>query len=357
MNRQNVGQLLTERDGYKASYEKLNREVGQLRSERDGYKKAYEQISREVGNLRAAANEQGSAARPTIDRQTTRSLLKMQQQARNAALIGNLNTIASTAGVFGDQECGSSPFSLIVNAVPKAGTYLLLETIKNFNTFKDVGHHVYTEGMRKLRPDGSFEAERHVPALMWASALRRGLMCAAHLEFDAVIEQYLIARADSKMIFIIRDPRDLVVSWVDFVFSSRAYSRMTARNAYEQSEAVATYPNDEDRISASIEGLLMSDVADYIPWINSRACLTVKFEDLYSELSGESEGTLVDTIADYLEVSRPTKQSMLSVLGRGITSSDRASKVGVFRERMTPNHLARIGKPDFRRLIFDFGYR
>jgi hypothetical protein len=206
-----------------------------------------------------------------------------------------------------------------------------------------------------LRSDGSFEAARHVPALIWSAGLGRGMMAVSHTEYGAIIEQYFISRRDIKMIFIIRDPRDLVISWVDFVFDSAAYARMTRLNAYDQEQAKLHYQTDAERIASSIEGLLQSDIANYVAWINSPACLTLRFEDLFTAISAGG-GEVTDRIADYLELPRKSGEDFQRTLGRGLTSSGRSTKVGIFRKRMDNSNLERIRRPDFQALVLNYGY-
>jgi sulfotransferase 6B1 len=228
--------------------------------------------------------------------------------------------------------------------------------MKVFGGFTDCRHHTYTESLRKFNDDGSFDQERVIPALMWLAALKPGLMCVSHTEYGALIEQYTLSRKDDlKVIFIIRDPRDLVISWADFVFESKAYPQMTAWNAFQQQQGRIHHSTDEQRISTSIEGLLNSEIRNYIPWINSPACLTIRFEDLYGAIDGRKSDEL-DRLADYLEIPRKPPSELAAALGRGLTSSGRMDKVGVFRSRMNAAQLERIKQPDFHRLVLEYGY-
>jgi hypothetical protein len=280
----------------------------------------------------------------------------LQRQMRDVLLLAQLPQLAVTPeSIFGSFTKGLSPYALILNSVPKAGTYLLLETVRCLGGFRDCGHHTYTESLRKLRNDGSFEAARQVPALMWAAGLGRGMMTVSHTEYGAIIEQYFLSRRDLKMIFIIRDPRDLVISWVDFVFDSASYAAMSRLNAYQQEQAKLHYLTDAERIAASIEGLLQSDIANYVAWINSPACLTLRFEDLFTAISAGG-GEVTNRIADYLELPRRNEEDFRLTLGRGLTSSGRSTKIGVFRERMDERNLERIRRPDFQTLVLNYGY-
>lgn len=253
--------------------------------------------------------------------------------------------------VFGDVPNGDAETYLICNSVPKSGTYLLVEIAKRMS-FADIGYHLNTDHLEKRTATDMTEQPRPMPALLQVAALKAGQAVPAHLHYSFALENFLLSNPKHKMLFIIRDPRDLVVSWVDYVFSSKAY-RSTAWNAYSQESAITHHPDDQSRITSSIEGLLTMGLEKYLPWINSPACLTVKFEDLYAELSAEGAGPNIKRISDY--IGRPIRD-VAEALGKGRTHSDRAKKIGSYSERMNESHLARIEQPDFQKLVLQFGY-
>src|ERR1700722_16418477 len=94
---------------------------------------------------------------------------------------------------------GQSPCYAICNAIPKSGTYLLVELLKALGGHVDVGYHTYTSSIRKVRPDGSFNYGRAIPAPLWASALKSGYLCASHTEYCPHLEQYFLAKKEHKM--------------------------------------------------------------------------------------------------------------------------------------------------------------
>src|SRR5712672_2456570 len=87
----------------------------------------------------------------------------------------------------------ASPFYVICNSVPKAGTYLLVELVKALGGHVDIGYHCYTSSISKIHHDGSFESERKIPARLWSSSLNPGYLCAAHVEYDALYERQLLS--------------------------------------------------------------------------------------------------------------------------------------------------------------------
>jgi hypothetical protein len=256
------------------------------------------------------------------------------------------------ANVFGDRPVGAGKQRLICNSVPKSGTYLLVELAKLMG-FVDVGFHLNTDFVERRTTDEMTDQPRPMPLILQVAGLKDGQCAPAHFQFSFVVENYLLSNTRYKMLFIIRDPRDLVVSWVDFVYSSNAY-RSSEWNANCQVQGALTYPDDESRLAASIDGLLAMGLEGYLPWMNSPACLTVRFEDIYREVCTTGYGPELEKVAKY--IGQPISDAS-AVLGKGRTaSSRRQTKIGVFRERMSDKNLARIAQPDFQKLVLQFGY-
>jgi hypothetical protein len=252
---------------------------------------------------------------------------------------------------------GSSPFSVLCNSVPKSGTYLLMELVKTAGLWTDIEHHGYTSGICRVRGDGYIETERKVPALLWASALKAGYNVAAHVEYSPFFEEYILNSPRHKMLFIIRDPRDLVISWVDFVYNFPGYSLMGRTNAYLRDRGAACYPTDEGKIDSTIDGLPNSGIVNFIPWIDSPACLTIRFEDLYSELNDfVDEKPTIERICAYLEIPRAAVGSFRSALGKGLTTSSRTKKIGAYHDRMNDSHFLKLQEEEFQKLVLSFGY-
>jgi hypothetical protein len=260
----------------------------------------------------------------------------------------------------GVPAAGHSSSYVICNAAPKSGTYLLVELVKALGGHVDIGYHTYSSSISKVHVDGSFDYERAVPAPLWASALAPGYLCASHTEYCPFLEQYLMTRKEHKMLFIVRDPRDLVISWVDFVYNSTVYPKMRRWNAYLRQAGTAAYPDDAAQITSCIVSLLDSGIKNYLSWLNSPACLTVRFEELYSELTDDDPARVafpaLHSICEYLDVPRRSPKDVAGVLGRGLTASKRNAKIGVYRSRMTAEHFDLLREQAFQRLVVEFGY-
>ena len=255
---------------------------------------------------------------------------------------------------------GKSPSYVICNSIPKAGTYLLVELVKSLGGHVDVGYHTYSSSISRVHPDGSLDYERRVPAPLWASALKAGYLCASHTEYCPHLEQYLLGQKEHKMLFIVRDPRDIVISWVDFVYHSAAYPKMRSWNGFLREAGTVAHPDDASQISSCITALPQSGFQNFLSWLDSPACLTVRFEALYSELIEDDpsvvEFPVLHGICDYLDLPRKSPSELAGALGHGLTSSGRMEKVDVYRHRMTPAHFALLRNEAFQKLVVECGY-
>ncbi len=251
-----------------------------------------------------------------------------------------------------------SPHYVICNSVPKAGTYLLVELVKAFGAHVDVGYHTYASSIAKVHEDGRMDTARAVPARLWAAAIERGYLCASHVEYDPHLEHYFLSRKEHKMLFIIRDPRDLVISWVDFVYNSSSYITMRKWNEVLRKRGKSSHPTDAAQITSTIESLPISGIMNFLAWINSPACLTVKFEDLYLELIDptKTDHPILERICDYLEIPRRRPNELRGILGAGLTASGREQKVEIYKRRMSEEHFRMLREEQFQRIVVEFGY-
>ena len=256
------------------------------------------------------------------------------------------------------QNVCESPYYVICNSVPKAGTYLLVELVKALGRHVDVGYHTYTSSIARVHKDGRMDTARAVPARLWASALEKGYLCASHVEYEPYLEHYFLSRKEHKMLFIVRDPRDLVISWVDFVYNSSSYVKMRKWNEVLRQRGKRSHPTDAAQITSTIKSLPTSGIMNFLSWIDSPACLTVRFEDLYLKLTDPTriDHPILGDICDYLEIPRRQPRELREVLGAGLTASGREQKIEIYRRRMSEEHFRMLREEQFQKMVVEFGY-
>ena len=190
------------------------------------------------------------------------------------------------------------PYKLMVTSVPKSGTHLLIEALKNLNEFK--------RRPLALEP-------YHLPSSYRASLERMtgNRFAWAHLgASDEMVR--MVSELGIRLIVVLRDPRDVVVSFVDHVYRIRVH----ALNSYYDS-----LPDDESRLIAAIRGapraaydrdpkLAVAGVYDqytgyadigtvyrnFLRWEEIPGTLSIRFEDLIGKRGGGSCELQFDTL-------------------------------------------------------------
>lgn len=211
-------------------------------------------------------------------------------------------------------------------SIPKAGTHLLERAIC-----------LHPRLYRKLLPtvsDENVDRWGGVPGLV--AKVRPGQVVAAHLRFDTAYAE-VIARGGLKPIFLIRDPRDIVVSQVHYV-SKRTDHRLHA--------VFDGLPDVKERLRLAIAGdperhvVSIGDRLDYFAgWLD--AALVVRFEDLVGPDGGgdrDRQDATLRSIYDFLGVD--VDRRALARIGGRLFSADsptfRSGAIGGWRRSFDP---------------------
>lgn len=180
---------------------------------------------------------------------------------------------------------------VLANSIPKSGTHLLMKCLRLFPDLK-----LYHDGV--LYP-GELKKEHPAPVLRrlrrrQSSLARMGYGCFAmvHWPYSESALQFVRER-DIKMVLMIRDPRDMVISFFKFEMTSR-------RHGYHRS--FAQLPDDGARLRAAIAGDAVLGIPDiamqlerYTPWIDQGICV-IRFENLIGEHGGGNRELQLDEI-------------------------------------------------------------
>jgi len=164
---------------------------------------------------------------------------------------------------------------VVANSVPKAGSHLLARCLDLMGLVNSRQHVHYLHSRSHM-----IKAFHRV---------RPGEFLTAHLPYDAFVAR-LVHDIQARMVVIIRDPRDVVVSHVHYVTYKDKNHRLRAY--YRR------LPNDHARLMTSIRGIPASPDAPYIylPDIDQRfqgilrwrehGAYVVRFEDLIGPQGG-----------------------------------------------------------------------
>jgi len=171
---------------------------------------------------------------------------------------------------------------ILVNSIPKAGTHLMETTLNLVPGLVFSGNRAMLDWdectastMRKLRK------------------IKKGQFANAHLPAHTrLLEE--IEKQDIKVIFMIRDPRDVIVSHAKYVNE--------IDTTHPSHKVMALLPDEDARLMAVIQGVegFSAAVDDlwgkYDAWFKHSSVCVVKFEELIGERGGGSEEDQLSTL-------------------------------------------------------------
>jgi hypothetical protein len=246
---------------------------------------------------------------------------------------------------------------LFANSFPKSGTHLLTQVLQGFPA---LGPAV-DSGLPAIVSFQGDTGRARLPEeiLHDLQQLKPGDIGYGHLHaFPAVVE--FLAQPGYAAYFILRDPRDVVVSHVYYV------TEMEPKHAHHRYYTEVLQDFDQ-RLRASILGIPDPDVPfpdirgrfePYLGWLKNEAVLTLRFEDFIADRT--------QAVGQVWEHARrrgfPSTASRTEALARLSASIDprqsptfRSGKVGGWKAQFKPEHKA-LFKEVAGDLLIQLGY-
>jgi hypothetical protein len=219
---------------------------------------------------------------------------------------------------------------VLMNSIPKAGTHLLEQALDNFPLLRNASQ-------RTLRGWQSIDDT----TLKKIAGLKRGVFIGAHLPAHPLLIS-LVEAEDIKVLLMIRDPRDIIVSNFKYV----TYIDLTHRCH----EYYSSLPDDDTRLLATIHGVdgLVSPIDEVLSkfegWLDQKNTLIVRFEDLIGSRGGGDTLRQLQTIraiAKHLNIELSEEQcKAISKKTFSTTSlTFRKGKIGTWRDVFKPYHI------------------
>lgn len=217
---------------------------------------------------------------------------------------------------------------ILLNSIPKAGTHLvetMLESIpevrarltKTLSCWDEVPTSVIRQ-LESVRPD-EYQLS-HLPA---------------HEELLSCVSQ-----RGFKVLFVLRDPRDVVVSFVDYV--------LFIDHTHMAHSTLAALSSDAARLEAAITGAgrgiphIGELLERFSGWQDYDDTLMVRYEDLVGEGKGGDHATqlrTISTILDHLNLGSHGRPGAIAEhLNRTESSTFRAGNYKRWPDRLTPRH-------------------
>jgi len=231
------------------------------------------------------------------------------------------------------------PPRVLANSLPKAGTHLLTQLLAALPDMRFSGEHLTLADARtRHREDW--------PALRRRLArVRTGQYASAHLPAAPEIVE-MAGDLGYRAVFIVRDPRDVVVSDMFYILGFPEHPLH---------DALHRVPTPELRLEAMITGMpgtraglpLMEPLADrldaYLGWLTAPDAVVVHFEDLVGPKGGGDEAAqlaAIDRVARH--VDRPLDDAGLRRLADQVwsprSSTFRKGAIGDWQTHFTDRH-------------------
>ena len=186
---------------------------------------------------------------------------------------------------------------ILANSIPKSGTHLLERLL-------------YLLPCISRQFARTFHVQEAVPFERRCARLKQGQFLVCHLYFQ---EEYLriLEDHDIKPVFLIRDPRDVLLSYINYI------TRINLKHPLHRHFA-HHLKSDKERLHFCMRGsqqphhdTIAEMLGKFYPWTRSAQVLTVRFRDLIGEAGGGSarvQRRTVDSILNFIGVNLEEKK-------------------------------------------------
>lgn len=210
--------------------------------------------------------------------------------------------------------------SIFCNAIPKSGTHLIERALC-------LHPQIYRRIVPTIYPQ---RIHRYGGLYKLLSMLGPGEMAVGHFAYSED-NQNFVHRSKARCFFMIRDPRDIVVSYANYLVRDR-------NNTHHQ--LFANLPDMKSRLLLAIEGYppnrlpsIQAFLNTFYGWISSGA-LVVRFEDLVGAAGGGKD-----------DIQFRTVQSMYEHLGMPLADPEiKKLTMAIFSKQSPTFHSGAIGK-------------
>lgn len=208
-------------------------------------------------------------------------------------VINNLSLWGLTPDKWLDRLTNPAAPKILANSIPKAGTHLLERLL-----------YLLPGVSRQITPTLWIQGR---PELLrrQCARLKKGQFLVAHLwyhnEYLKILDEFGV-----KPILLIRDPRDIVISNVNYI------TRVNPKHRLHE-HFVSRLKTDKERLHFCITGSrdpeewsIALQLEKFFPWTQCPNALTVRFRDLIGEHGGgtaEAQREAVDQILNFIGVN------------------------------------------------------
>lgn len=194
------------------------------------------------------------------------------------------------------------PSSVLINSIPKSGTYLLTQLVSALGAYPKAGDLHFNDQHYTTGTDanGALQVIK-TPSPKHLQVLPAGHCAPAHLTWSLALEEAL-REQNIAMFFMYRDPRDVVIAYTKYAMYSDIYKKATEAHR-QYYEFLCSLPSDQRRTEHVLtHRLFLFQFMENAPWLLSKACLPISFEALYRDIMGLAEGKTGDVISQVMRL-------------------------------------------------------
>ncbi|MCV7370627.1 sulfotransferase domain-containing protein [Mycolicibacterium duvalii] len=233
---------------------------------------------------------------------------------------------------------------ILINSIPKAGTHLVSSVLNRVPGVKFSGQfivHDHFASTQRLEGQMPLYNQRDL-----SRAIRKvppGTFANCHLFFDEFTEN-IVSSADVSPVFIVRDPRDIVVSQLHYIEAFKGH--------HSHRHLTSTYSTRSERLDSLIFGWKTSDSVRGLADIGTRlrsfkgwpnAIPTFKFEEFAQASSRENlEAALFRLLQAVGLEERCDIETAMRGIGDKWSPTLNTAAAGRWREVLTPRQSAAI---------------
>jgi hypothetical protein len=231
---------------------------------------------------------------------------------------------------------------ILIVSIPKSGTHMLEGILEKMPTLRNSGWKtVVNKTISKRTID----------------KITRGMFVNSHIHYSSELMNYIV-KSNVKVIFMIRDPRDIVVS---------RYKYVTEIDYLHPAHGALGGLNDNsERLLASITGIegkmpsIERTLIGFRGWLNEQHALKIRYEDLVGSIGLGSDSMRYKTIiniAKYLElpIENEKIQRVEETLRHKNTSTRRKGIIGGWKEEFKAQHSDYFTQ-NLQILMDEYGY-
>ena len=239
-------------------------------------------------------------------------------------------------------DCFRSGPRVFINSLPKSGTHLLTAILALREELNHSYLHIPTIAVNKSSHDQNFELNR-LRMSKYVRSIRSGQFFSSHLPYAKDVVN-LVDDKQIKIVNVIRDPRDILLSRLHYVKGLKRhrlhdYINNKCSNDKERMERFIFGARDGEKVDGLVPYNLT--LQRFKGWMDDPSVLTLKYEDLVGERGGSTRSGQVSAyqkLFDHIGLPLDEKgfDELSQATGQTRTPTLRKGKIGGWKSQLDP---------------------